>query len=368
MRYILPFLIITSFFSAKAQQGDNYTLPVDGKSDLFNYMSQPFIEDGSHKLAMFSTNENALLIYNLEERKIERKVIYDKQGPNKLTNMYMHGSLKYINQDSIFYYDVQIGRGVLSDIEGNVYHRFAINNGIYGYGSLKLRKTMGYKNGKAYMQAWLNTVGKNAVKDYKSAPNKIAIIDITDGSVEEVLFDFPAVYKDRDLSQILKDLDIVYNPHTDKFVISFPFSHYLFETDFKGYTKKHLAKSDLVQEAVDMEDYKARISATSLVSYTDWISDKYENLVFDPQSGYYFRLARKHISEDNFSGRDFTTEKEVLIFDKNLKHVKTIEHLGGVWLYHFVIGDYIYWNKNMSIHNLDAGNEDTFFFERIKFK
>lgn len=361
-------MLVFTTLSLNAQQNESYTLPVDLKSDLFNYMAQPFVEDGTHKLAMFSTNENALLIYNLEQRKVERKVKYDHQGPNKLTNMYMYGSLKYINKDSIFYYDTQMGRGYLSDIEGKVYQRFTTKDGIYGYGSHDLIKSMAYKNKKAYMQSWPKTVGPKATSDFKSAPNKIAIIDITDGSVEEVLFDFPAAYKDRDLSQILKDLDIVYNPHTDKFVVSFPFSHYLFETDFKGNTTKHLAKSDLVQEAVDMEDYKSRVGSTSLVSFTDWISDKYEELVFDPASGYYFRLARKHISEGDFFERDFSTEKEVLVFDEQLNHVKTIEHHGGAWYYYFVIGDYIYWNKNMSTHNLDAGNEDTFFFERVKFK
>jgi len=62
--------------------------------------------------------------------------------------------------------------------------------------------------------------------------NKIAKIDLSDGSVKEFEIDYPEVYSDKNISQQLKMMSIIYNDKIDKFVISYPLSDDLYVTDF----------------------------------------------------------------------------------------------------------------------------------------
>lgn len=366
-RLLICLTLITSAELSSAQD-TSYSLPVDPIADLFSSMVQPISENGENKLAMFSYNENALLIYNLKGQDIERKIKYDNQGPKALNNMKVYGGLYYVNKDSIIYYDTQIGRCYISNEQGKIINRFRVDGELYQYGSQRLQKSMAYKDGHLYMQSWPITIGPKKANDYENLPHKIGKVSLKDGSVEEFRFDLPEEYNDKDYSQPLKDLDIIYNPKIDKFIISFPMSHNIYVTDFKGNTKAYSAKSDLVIDAAELKDYEERVGSSMLQTYTDWLSDKYEKLIFDPKSGYYFRIARKGISERAYQERNFSTEKEIIVLDENFNHVKTLKHHGRSFMYYFFMNDEIFWNKDFQKYNLEAGNEDVIYFDRVKFK
>ena len=366
-------LIILTTASILAMNSDSiiqdtpYSLPVDPIADLYSYMTQPISENGKGKLAMFSYNENALLIYDLEEQEIERKIKYDHQGPKALNNMKIYGGLSYINADSIIYFDSQLDRVYLSNEKGNVYKRLIADGGNVGFGSMGVEKSMAYRKGHLYIQAWPVRIGADEMKNADDYPNHFGKISLKDGSVERLLFDFPAEYKGKDYPQFLKNAHIIYNQKIDRFIINFPLSHSIYVTDFKGNTKAFKAQSKLVNKSEELSTHKGKVGVSRLEDYTAWQSDIYEKLIHDPESGYYFRIARKGISERAYNARDFATEKEVLVLDENFKHVKTLKHHGSALLYCFFKGNEIFWNKDFKVHNLDAGNEDEIFFDQVKF-
>lgn len=359
---------IALIFTSSAPQDDVYSLPVDPIADLYSYMAQPISENGEDKLAMFSYNENAMLIYDLETQEIERKIKYDHQGPKTLNNMKYNGGLSYVNSDSIIYYDSQLGITYLSDDNANVYKRLIIDGGNVGFSSMGVDKSIAYRKGHLYIQAWPVTIGANEMKDRENYPNHFGKISLKDGSIKKLLFDFPPEYKGKDYPQMLKSANIIYNPKIDKFIINFPLSHSIYVTDFKGNTKTYLAQSKLVSHNEELSTNKGKVGASRLDDYTTWLSDQYEKLFFDPKSGYYFRIARKGISERAYNARDFATEKEVIVLDENFNQVKTLKHHGGSLLYYFFKEDKIFWNKDMRIHNVEAGNEDVIYFDQVKFK
>ena len=359
---------IVLIFTSSSVQNDTYSLPVDPIADLYSYMVQPISENDEEKLAMFSYNENAMLIYDLEEQEIERKIKYDHQGPNALNNMKIYGGLSYINTDSIIYFDSQLDLAYLSDDKGNIYKRLTVDGGNVGFGSMGIGQSLAYRKGHLYVQSWPVRIGANEMKNADDYPNHFGKISLKDGSVERLLFDFPPEYKDKDYSQMLKSANIIYNQKIDKFIINFPSSHSIYVTNFNGYTKAYKAESSIVNNTEEKSTHKAKVGASSLDSFATWLSDQYEKLIFDPKSGYYFRIARKGITERAYNARDFATEKEVIVLDENFNHVKTLKHHGGSLLYYFFKGDQIFWNKDMLIHNVEAGNEDVIYFDQVKFK
>ncbi|WP_420385623.1 DUF4221 family protein [Roseivirga sp.] len=371
MRRNLCSILVTGIFISlswllQAQESD-YSLPVDPVADLFSFMHESFTEDGAQKLAMFSYNENALLIYDLATKSIERKVIYDTQGPNALNNMRINGGMKMVNKDTIIFFDNQLQRFYLSDNQGEIYHKQQIESSDVVFSSADLESSIAYRKGYIYVQGWPVTIGPNSAKDYKNFPNYFGKISLKDGSVERLKFDFPASYKGKDYSQELKDASILYNERIDKFIISFPISHEIYVTDFNGHTQTHMVKSELVKDAVEVADVQGKTEASGIHSMAHWLSDEYEKLIYDPESGYYFRVARSSVTERAFLERDLQTEKEVIVIDKDFNSVKTLKHHGRSFFYYFFIENKIYWNKDFKKHNLDAGNEDTILFDKTDF-
>jgi hypothetical protein len=362
---LLTTLLFIVQIKSTAQQ---YKLPVDATADLYNYISDNFEEDGIDKMAVFNTNSNELLIYNLLDRSIEKKVKYDNQGPNALLVRTLLSGMKYINKDSIFYFDVQLQQGVLSDDRGNIYKRFSTDAGFYGIGSLGMTKSMAYRKEHMYMISWPVTVVAKTQKDIEDLPIVVAKLSLADGSVEKLDLDVPESKSRADISQDLQDFTIIYNSITDRFVINFPVSKFLIETDFNGFMKKHQVESDLVQDFALMDKYKNQVGPSMLISYCSWLSDKYSKLFYDKSTGFYFRVARKGISEADFSNQEFNSRVEVLVLDEDFNLIKKLSHHGGSLLYLFVMGSYVYWNSDFIKYNVEAGNEDELFFDKYSLK
>lgn len=362
---IFIYVLILSFVP---YQEPTYTLPVDPLSDLVSYMSQPVRVNGNNQLSMFSYNEHALLFYDLQSKEITSKIKYERQGPNGLSNMKYVGNFNYINQDTIVFFNQQQNRIFLSDSDGNIFKRTTIRNDSVGFGSIGVQKPFAYKNGSLYMQSWPVVIGENKIENHERRPNMIGKISLRDGRTEEFVFELPKEYKDKNYGQSLRNLDIIYNPKINKFIISFPLSDSIYVTDFNGYKKSYLAKSQLVKTAVEIDKYKGKVSASIVTDLTKWLSDKYERLFFDSKSGYYFRLASKGITEKAYQAKDFSTQKEVIVLDENFKHFKTLKHDGGSFLYYFFAGDKVYWNKDIVKYNYEAVNEDFIYFKQHSFK
>lgn len=373
--YLFAFLLIGgAVFSSfddnqsqfNSQTDKDHWLLVDGQTSLFNYVNQATQIEGKPKILMYSGIKNAILIYDFKQRVLEKKIKYDKQGPNRLNGMQFGAGIKLVNKDTLIIYSQEARTISISNLDGDVLSRTRIKNDSVSFGSVSIASPFAKKGGFLYMQSLPHTVGKFET-DYKNRPNMIGKINMSTGETKELLFDYPQVYQGKKYSQYLEMMDIVYNPNIDKFILSFPLSDSLYVTDFSGNTQAYLAKSKLVNNREEIDENRNDIGPSQITSHYFWTSDAYGKLIHDPVSGYYFREAREGLKERNYVARDFSTKKEVLVFDANFKQVRTLTHSGATLMYHAFDNDIIYWNKDFQKYNFDTGNEDTIYFEGKKF-
>lgn len=355
--------------SAKAtglQTSDDYWLLTDPEADLYNYLREPVTIKGKSKLMIFNHQQNTLLFYDLESRELEKKIKYDFQGPNAVNAVFPGGGLHMISEDSILIYSQRQATLYLSDLKGKIFKKTRIKNDSIGFGAIGVYSTLAYRDQKVYMQSLPATIGEFKT-DYENRPNMFGSIDLNTGMTSEFLLDYPEPYQGKDVTQQLKMAEIIYNPDIDKFVISFPLSHTLYVTDFKGYQKTYPARSKLVGRHIEVDQNRKDIDPSAIGSHYLWINDRYGKLTYDPVSGYYFREAMKGLSERNYADRDFSTDKEIIVLDKNFKQVATLPHHGGTFMYYFFDKNHIYWNRDFIEYNFERENEDTLYFESKQF-
>ncbi len=348
------------------QTTNNYWLLTDPEADLYNYLREPVTIEGHSKLVIFNHQQNTLLIYDIESQELEKKISYDFQGPNAINGIFPGGGLHVISKDSILIYSQLQSTLYLSDFTGNIFKKTRIKNDSIGFGALGLYSTLAYRNKKVYMQSLPVTIGEFKT-DYENRPNMFGSIDLSTGMTKEFVLDYPTPYQGKDQSQQLQMADIVYNADMDKFIISFPLSHLVHVTDFTGDTQTYAARSKLVGKPTEVDHNRKDIDQNAIGSYYFWTNDRYGKLVHDPVSGYYFREAMKGLSERGYKAREFNTEKEIIVLDKNFRQVASLPHHGGTFMYYFFDSNEIYWNKDFIKYNFERENEDTIYFESKRF-
>ena len=358
-------IIFIILFGSSPVIAQDYILPVDPTSDLISLMTTQGTGADINKWAFFNKNDNALVVYDLTSRTIDKRLRSEKEGPNRLVNMYIYGAMSWVNSDTIVFFDTQVNRYYLSNMQGQIYKRGSIEGGTSGFGSLTPIKSMAYRKGRIYMQSWPVRIGPDMAENPDEVPNKIVEINLSDNTHNEVVLDFPEIYKRADYGQDLKDIDIFYHKQIEKFIINFPLSSSLYVTDLKGNTKAYSSQSDLVKKAVGMETLEDKTDENTWSDMSRWLSDHYEDMIYDEQSGYTIRIARKGISERAYLNRDFETKREALVFDQDFKLVQSFE-LNNNILYWFFKDGYFYYNKSITKYNFETGNENELFFTRIK--
>lgn len=73
------------------------------------------------------------------------------------------------------------------------------------------------------------------------------------------------------------------------------------------------------------------------------------------------------ISKEDFLERKLKPKKELMILDENFNQLGTYQDDGSGILYTFYKDRTFYFNKDLRKFNLDVGNEDTLYFNGIKY-
>lgn len=380
IKSLLAIFVIPLFFSCengKADSGqnsekseptpipinENLTLPLDAETSLWNYFSQPAIIDGKPKLIWFNPTRYSIDYFDVRTQTLERKVVLEQNGPNAIPGIGMNSGIKYVNKDTVIIYNGPLSSIFLTNISGEVYKKIDLSDNPFGFGSIDLKSSIAYRKGSIYMQQ-LPIYPEIIPENFRPKYNKIAKIDLGNGAVEELEIDYPSVYySDPDISQQLKMMSLVYNENTDKFIISFPLSDEIFVTDFTSGIKRYPATSKLVSEVIPIDRENSDINPSSITNFYYWMNDSYEQLIYSPENDLYLRVARKGISENDFENRQFTSDREFLVLNKDFKQIGTINSNGSNILYYFLDGKNFYWNKNLQKFNFDTGVEDSIFFQ-----
>jgi hypothetical protein len=344
---------------------NDFVLGIDDETNIFNYLSVPINFENENKLLFFSEISNSLNFYQVSNGKLEKKLKYPIQGPNSLFGIGFNSGFAIVNYDSIIYYSRLMEKVYISNSEGDIYKSLNLSNDTNSFGSIDLTSPMAYRKKSIYLQN-LPKISAYSSSDSIKVLNEISEINLETGLVTKHEIQSPSIYFSGNFSYQLKMLEFVYNPKIDKFIISYPLSDSLYVVDFKGYSKAYLAKSSLVTDFIETDSQNKIVPKSKLTNYYFWRNDSYGKLIYDPINDIYLREARKGITEQNFLARKLKTQKEILILNNKFEKIGSIPHNGGDFIYYFFLKNRIYWNKDLVEFNLEAGQEDSIFFDSIE--
>ncbi len=347
-------------------KGD-YKLPLDSETSLYNRLNSEGKIGDKEVYFLFNQNANTLQVYNLESKSIDEKIKFDWDGPNSLQGLIYPFGFHYVNSDSLIFYSGMFKTIYLANIKGEVYKKVSLANHPIGFGSVLPESPIAYRNGFIYMQS-LPSYPTKIPEGYVNPPNRISKINLENGEIEEFDLDYPEVYKNKDISQQLKMIDIVYNPKKDKFVVSFPLADELYVTDFQSKAELHKAKSDLVQSPIETDKNNIIVEPSALSNFYFWISNSYEKIIYDVENDIYIREARAGLTEQEYLNRKFKSKRELILLNSDFQEVDRIPYESAEMYYSFFRRGTFYWNKNIQEFNLEAGVEDTLFFNSIDLR
>lgn len=342
-----------------------FTLPLDSETPIFNSFSQPVMINDSSKLLWFNLENYSLDVFDLAKQHLEKKIYYEKSGPNALRGISYGSGINFVNVDTIVFYSRGLKRMYLSSFSGKVYKYVDLSDFTDGLGSVSLSSPLAYRKGSVFMQV-LPNIPIDADETFSPNYNRIAKIDLKSGKIKEYEIPYPTVYTGRNISSQLKMIDIIYNRKIDKFIISFPLGGSIYVTDLETGVESYPSKSGLISKVIETDPHSGEVASASISNYYYWINSSYERIIYDPIHEVYLREARKGISENNFKERKFSSDREFVVLNANFEKIGTIDYESSGLYYHFFADDKIYWNKDLQKFNLENGVEDTIFFQSRK--
>lgn len=356
--------LITSETQQLEFDGD-FTLPLDSETPIFNSFSQPAMINDSLKLIWFNLENYSLDVFDLASQQLEKKIYYEKSGPNALGGINYGSGINFVNVDTIVFYSRDLKRIYLSNLAGKVYKKVDLSDFIDGLGSVSLSSPIAYRKGSLFLQV-LPNIPIEADVTYSVNYNKVAKVDLKSGKIKEYEIPYPSIYSEKNVSQQLKMIDLVYNSKIDKFVISFPLGGSIYVTDFETGVKSHPAKSDFDSRLTGIDVRPSTIEPSRVANYNYWVNSSYERLLYDSFNGIYLREARKGISEDDFQERKFSSKREFVILNEDFQKIGSIDYVSSSLYYYFFADGKVYWNKDLQKFNLENGVEDSIFFHSRK--
>ena len=343
---------------------EDFKLPLDSETSLYNRLNSKGKIGDKEVYLLFNQNSNTLQVYDLDSKSMDQKITFNWDGPNSLQGLMYPFGFHYVNSDSLIFYSGMFKTIYLANINGEVYKKISLANHPIGFGSVLPKSPIAYRNGFVYMQS-LPVYPPTIPEDYVHPPNRISKISLKNGEMEEFELDYPEIYKNRKISQQLKMLDIVYNPKLDKFIVSFPLSDKLYVTDFKSNPEVYGAKSDLVKNPIETDKNNTLVEQSALSNFYFWMNSSYEKILYDIENDIYIREVRAGLSEQDYLNRKFKSKRELILLNSDFQEIDRIPYESAEMYYSFFRKGSFFWNKNIQEFNLEAGIEDTLFFNSI---
>ncbi|MBN7814337.1 DUF4221 family protein [Algoriphagus pacificus] len=338
MKKLVPLSLLILIFSCSEKEGsessesnnilENITFTVDtvvvdpGDEiiDLSNHLRLADFSEDRKKLFLFTESDNQLSVINLDQLNLEKKIPYEKEGPNGVGSFLwrldlLSGEKFYLmsfNTASIFDFQgikhetINLEEENISGIEDKTLQ----NNRLKVTGDLK----------------WYYTVPGSDF-DKEDQPVELAVIDRE--SKEGKLFPMPALDKTQAYKVMLTDgpmmqvyaEEFFLSEHSGKFFISSSVTSDIYQIDLIT-DSLVLHSYDLKYTPKEKTDQPARNEFTEREAWRDEITKihsqiTYGDLLWDESRKIFFRFAHiliPSLSEDIPSKRDVF----LLAFDENL--------------------------------------------------
>lgn len=327
--YIFLFLITTLLQSCSSgskevttpqelvSDGELVSLPLDDQTSNVGDGLVPFQDENGSWLFKVSMGNNEIQLYNLDSKSLEKKIIFENEGPEGVPNI---SGIHVQRMDSIFLFGYPLYNLQLTDTSGAIkvnynyeppfnYLAAFVHNAHYNYTPI-LRGNKLLVNTK--FEGDLRTIPDDtlATKSFSYT------IDLENSEVNLLPITWPAGYN----ASGSKLLEFSMASDGEHLVYSLVADHDLYVSDLDGkFLKTVAAKSKYIDQS--FPSFNEATDRFKTMKYV-YASDRYERLLYDEYRGVFYRFVFPKVEVQNEEEinqlRRFPRKFSVMILDKDL--------------------------------------------------
>ncbi len=274
------------------------SFPLDTLTGFSQHSLQFFTNGNQRYLSFFNTVANAIYTYDYDTRQLKKRILFRKEGPDGVGPNYQMGHL-VVNFDTIYLLNYMTKVLLLTDTTGKIRRKYNL--------TAEDEKNMPHAQLETNFPAFkienkLYLIGFNfyTQNDHTKLNNTICL-DLATGDVS-YLFARPKFYNKGHWGYFKYITYHCYNPHTEKFLISFGGSPDLYEADPRTFEMKPLKAA-----SPDFEEFKPLdpnhiklITDEEKMNQYDFTTPSYGPVLYDIKKRVYYRIAFHPVSVDEF--------------------------------------------------------------------
>ncbi|PZX51424.1 DUF4221 family protein [Algoriphagus chordae] len=297
--------------------GQLISLPIDSQTSNVSAGLVPYQDENGSWLFNVNQTNNEIQLYNLESRKMEKRMVFDLEGPEGVE--YISG-IHVQTMDSIFLFGYPMRNLHLTDTSAKIKVNYSYKPPLLYTGAFVHNAHYNYTPIVSGNKLLVNTkfeADLREISDDTLASKKLSYtIDLKRSEVELLPITWPKGYNESGP----KLLDFSMATDGEKLVYSLVADHNLYVTDLEGNSIKTVnAKSQYVdQHFPSFHDATGRFKTMKYVL----ASDRYERILYDKYRGVFYRFVFPKVEVQNEEEIDqlrrFPRKFSVMILDKDL--------------------------------------------------
>jgi putative lipoic acid-binding regulatory protein len=246
--------------------------------------------------------------------------IYDLSKPSQIINIRFTNTGNYLsvyihNFDSIFVIDENRSELFISDFNGNILHKWDLNNALKDKDSIYSAYSFGTTPIYYYNNKVFQNIGGSGSPDEFYRKYCLLIYDIKDTTFRKSV-NFPAIYQQgKDYLRSAATHCIAEN----MLVYSFEFDHNIYLYDLNGnLTKKIYRKSQYLDKFAEADSSKTRYHGYDTRFRIE--NGEYFNIIYDKYQQLFYRIVRHNMSMVDSNGKvndNIDGKWSIIIKDKN---------------------------------------------------
>ncbi|MES2372927.1 MAG: DUF4221 family protein [Bacteroidota bacterium] len=234
------------------------------------------------------------LLWKLDLKKV--KIFPHRSGDSKAY------SFRYLNSDSIFYYDYKKKMVTLFDTAGKLLREYTVpdaaKNG-FRLGRLSGRDPLIVTNDSIYIPSPPGRKTFDITAPLRD--NLLLAISIKTGNAEPGI-QYPALYRQALWGDNFHDFYPVYNDKLKNIVISFPIMHTVSVYNPGGSVAEYYAGSTRVPQVTPLRFASDKTALVKMEDVTNYMSQRcYTHMIYDPYRDLYYRLVTSSIPAKDFN-------------------------------------------------------------------
>lgn len=297
--------------------GELVSLQIDDQTSNVSDGLVPFQDENGSWLFNVNQTNNEIQLYNLESRKMEKRMVFDLEGPEGVEFI---SGIHVQSMDSIFLFGYPMRNLQLTDTSGSIKANYKYEPPLYYLGAYLNNVHFVYTPILSGNKLLVNTKFEGdlrTIEDDTLATKSLSYtINLDNSEVKLQPMTWPAGYN----ASGPKLLDFSMASNGENLVYSLVADHALYVADLDGnFIKKVDAKSRYVDQG-----FPSFNEATDRFKTMKYVlaSDRYERLLYDEYRGVFYRFVFPKVEVQNEEEitqlRRFPRKFAVMILDKDL--------------------------------------------------